>query len=230
MMDEIIIAWCSGTFAERDWGEHFVCPQVKQRQEEEKRQLVALRDQLRPVVHTEQVSDTIKKNISAIHSTSSEWMWCLSVGHFTQAGVLYASADGRQTVRDRESRIPLQEEWRVKKTKYTLTTTCDTDPGRDLNLYVCVLGWGKCGRRGNVQFTTVTWPSHMPPWVYLCVCVWFRLGEEGAEHSMCSCSMWSMRDGDFWSVFNMTSLAVSQQPPTLNDFQGLWGLRSDTRR
>lgn len=32
--------------------------QVKQRQEEEKKHLVALRDQLRPVVHTEQVSGT----------------------------------------------------------------------------------------------------------------------------------------------------------------------------
>lgn len=34
-----------------------LCLQVKQRQEEEKRQLVSLRDQLRPVVHTEQVRD-----------------------------------------------------------------------------------------------------------------------------------------------------------------------------
>lgn len=34
-----------------------VCLQVKQRQDEEKRQLCALRDQLRPVVHTEQVRD-----------------------------------------------------------------------------------------------------------------------------------------------------------------------------
>lgn len=34
-----------------------VCVQVKQRQDEEKRQLCALRDQLRPVVHTEQVRD-----------------------------------------------------------------------------------------------------------------------------------------------------------------------------
>lgn len=113
-----------------------------------------------------------KKKISVIHPTSSEWMWCLSVGHSTQAGVLYASADGRQTVRDRESRIPLQEEWRVKKQNTLLLqhVTLILAVGRDLNLYMCVLGWGKCGRRGNVQFTTVTWPLHMPPWVYLCVC------------------------------------------------------------
>lgn len=35
-----------------------LCVQVKQRQDEEKRQLCTLRDQLRPVVHTEQVRDT----------------------------------------------------------------------------------------------------------------------------------------------------------------------------
>lgn len=35
-----------------------LCVQVKQRQEEEKRQLCTLRDQLRPVVPTEQVRDT----------------------------------------------------------------------------------------------------------------------------------------------------------------------------
>lgn len=88
-----------------------MCLQVKQRQEEEKKHLVALRDQLRPVVHTEQVSGTeAPAPWSVVCPAGGQCVCCSSAGHATQAGLLDAPADGRQTVRDGENRLPLQEE------------------------------------------------------------------------------------------------------------------------
>nr|XP_020466771.1 arf-GAP with SH3 domain, ANK repeat and PH domain-containing protein 2-like isoform X2 [Monopterus albus] len=60
---------------------------VKQRQEEEKRQLCALRDQLRPVVHTEQ--DPVPKQVYSMHQLIGDKQYGTE-----RAGFLYKKSDG----------------------------------------------------------------------------------------------------------------------------------------
>lgn len=84
---------------------------MKQRQEEEKKHLVALRDQLRPVVHTEQVSgpetpadrsfqqvlsvgvaplqDTLPKQVYSMHQLTGDRQYGTE-----RAGFLYKKSDG----------------------------------------------------------------------------------------------------------------------------------------
>ncbi|KAI3369305.1 hypothetical protein L3Q82_007555 [Scortum barcoo] len=60
---------------------------VKQRQEEEKRQLVSLRDQLRPVVHTEQ--DSLPKQVYSMHQLLGDKQYGTE-----RTGFLYKKSDG----------------------------------------------------------------------------------------------------------------------------------------
>uniref|UniRef100_A0A3Q2NSM2 Uncharacterized protein n=1 Tax=Fundulus heteroclitus TaxID=8078 RepID=A0A3Q2NSM2_FUNHE len=63
------------------------CAQVKQRQEEEKRQLCAIRDQLRPVVHTEQ--DSLPKQVYSMHQLLGDKQYGTE-----RTGFLYKKSDG----------------------------------------------------------------------------------------------------------------------------------------
>lgn len=94
----------------------------------------------------------------------------ICVGLFTQASLQHASAVGRQTVWDRKNRIPLQEEWRVTTWIQTPLLISNVSDGTKTTC-LSVSGWGKCGRRENVQFTAVTWPLHMLLWVFSNVCM-----------------------------------------------------------
>ncbi|GLD58153.1 arf-GAP with SH3 domain, ANK repeat and PH domain-containing protein 1-like protein [Lates japonicus] len=60
---------------------------VKQRREEEKRQLCALRDQLRPVVHTEQ--DSLPKQVYSMHQLLGDKQYGTE-----RTGFLYKNSDG----------------------------------------------------------------------------------------------------------------------------------------
>ncbi|XP_051932245.1 arf-GAP with SH3 domain, ANK repeat and PH domain-containing protein 2 isoform X3 [Hippocampus zosterae] len=64
-----------------------VLTSVKQRQEEEKRQLVSLRDQLRPVVHTEQ--DSLPKPVYSMHQLLGDKQYGTE-----RTGFLYKKSDG----------------------------------------------------------------------------------------------------------------------------------------
>uniref|UniRef100_A0A665XBI6 Un-named sa1614 n=1 Tax=Echeneis naucrates TaxID=173247 RepID=A0A665XBI6_ECHNA len=64
-----------------------LCVKVKQRQEEEKRQLCTLRDQLRPVVHTEQ--DSLPKQVYSMHQLLGDKQYGIE-----RSGFLYKKSDG----------------------------------------------------------------------------------------------------------------------------------------
>ncbi|KAM9361683.1 arf-GAP with SH3 domain, ANK repeat and PH domain-containing protein 1 [Symphorus nematophorus] len=96
---------------------------VKQRQEEEKRQLVSLRDQLRPVVHTEQ--DSLPKQVYSMHQLLGDKQYGTE-----RAGFLYKKSDG------------LRKMWQKRKCSVhncylTIAHATPNKPPTRLNLLTC---------------------------------------------------------------------------------------------
>uniref|UniRef100_UPI0037E7E5BC arf-GAP with SH3 domain, ANK repeat and PH domain-containing protein 2 n=1 Tax=Semicossyphus pulcher TaxID=241346 RepID=UPI0037E7E5BC len=96
---------------------------VKQRQEEEKRQLVSLRDQLRPVVHTEQ--DTLPKQVYSMHQLLGDKQYGTE-----RTGFLYKKSDG------------LRKMWQKRKCSVhncylTIAHATPNKPPTRLNLLTC---------------------------------------------------------------------------------------------
>ncbi|XP_054639481.1 arf-GAP with SH3 domain, ANK repeat and PH domain-containing protein 2 isoform X1 [Dunckerocampus dactyliophorus] len=100
-----------------------VLTSVKQRQEEEKRQLVSLRDQLRPVVHTEQ--DTLPKQLYNMHQLLGDKQYGTE-----RSGFLYKKSDG------------LRKMWQKRKCSVhncylTIAHATPNKPPTRLNLLTC---------------------------------------------------------------------------------------------
>uniref|UniRef100_A0A671YJ50 Arf-GAP with SH3 domain, ANK repeat and PH domain-containing protein 2-like n=1 Tax=Sparus aurata TaxID=8175 RepID=A0A671YJ50_SPAAU len=100
-----------------------VCLQVKQRQEEEKKQLVTLRDQLRPVVHTEQ--DSLPKQVYSMHQLLGDKQYGTE-----RSGFLYKKSDG------------LRKMWQKRKCSahncyLTIAHATPNKPPTRLNLLTC---------------------------------------------------------------------------------------------
>ncbi|CAJ1050937.1 LOW QUALITY PROTEIN: arf-GAP with SH3 domain%2C ANK repeat and PH domain-containing protein 2-like [Xyrichtys novacula] len=96
---------------------------VKQRQEEEKRHLVSLRDLLRPVVHTEQ--DTLPKQVYSMHQLLGDKQYGTE-----RAGFLYKKSDG------------LRKMWQKRKCSVhncylTIAHATPNKPPTRLNLLTC---------------------------------------------------------------------------------------------
>ncbi|XP_075881231.1 arf-GAP with SH3 domain, ANK repeat and PH domain-containing protein 1 [Nelusetta ayraudi] len=96
---------------------------VKQRQEEEKKHLVALRDQLRPVVHTEQ--DTLPKQVYSMHQLMGDKQYGTE-----RSGFLYKKSDG------------LRKMWQKRKCSVhncylTIAHATPNKPPTRLNLLTC---------------------------------------------------------------------------------------------
>ncbi|XP_067442565.1 arf-GAP with SH3 domain, ANK repeat and PH domain-containing protein 1 isoform X1 [Thunnus thynnus] len=96
---------------------------VKQRQEEEKRQLVTLRDQLRPVVHTEQ--DSLPKQLYSMHQLLGDKQYGTE-----RTGFLYKKSDG------------LRKMWQKRKCSVhncylTIAHATPNKPPTRLNLLTC---------------------------------------------------------------------------------------------
>ncbi|XP_053723743.1 arf-GAP with SH3 domain, ANK repeat and PH domain-containing protein 2 isoform X3 [Synchiropus splendidus] len=96
---------------------------VKQRQDEEKRQLVSLRDQLRPVVHTEQ--DTLPKQVYSMHQLLGDKQYGTE-----RSGFLYKKSDG------------LRKMWQKRKCSVhncylTIAHATPNKPPTRLNLLTC---------------------------------------------------------------------------------------------
>ncbi|XP_065811255.1 arf-GAP with SH3 domain, ANK repeat and PH domain-containing protein 1 isoform X3 [Labrus bergylta] len=96
---------------------------VKQRQDEEKRQLVSLRDQLRPVVHTEQ--DTLPKQVYSMHQLLGDKQYGTE-----RTGFLYKKSDG------------LRKMWQKRKCSVhncylTIAHATPNKPPTRLNLLTC---------------------------------------------------------------------------------------------
>ncbi|XP_069006173.1 arf-GAP with SH3 domain, ANK repeat and PH domain-containing protein 1 [Embiotoca jacksoni] len=96
---------------------------VKQRQEEEKKQLCSLRDQLRPVVHTEQ--DTLPKPVYNMHQLLGDKQYGTE-----RAGFLYKKSDG------------LRKMWQKRKCSVhncylTIAHATPNKPPTRLNLLTC---------------------------------------------------------------------------------------------
>uniref|UniRef100_A0A7N6A7I6 Un-named sa1614 n=1 Tax=Anabas testudineus TaxID=64144 RepID=A0A7N6A7I6_ANATE len=100
---------------------------VKQRQDEEKKQLCALRDQLRPVVHTEQVRDTdnAQTNVYNMHQLLGDKQYGTE-----KTGFLYKKSDG------------LRKMWQKRKCSVhncylTIAHATPNKPPTRLNLLTC---------------------------------------------------------------------------------------------
>ncbi|XP_030275093.1 arf-GAP with SH3 domain, ANK repeat and PH domain-containing protein 2 isoform X2 [Sparus aurata] len=96
---------------------------VKQRQEEEKKQLVTLRDQLRPVVHTEQ--DSLPKQVYSMHQLLGDKQYGTE-----RSGFLYKKSDG------------LRKMWQKRKCSahncyLTIAHATPNKPPTRLNLLTC---------------------------------------------------------------------------------------------
>ncbi|XP_068170710.1 arf-GAP with SH3 domain, ANK repeat and PH domain-containing protein 1 [Antennarius striatus] len=96
---------------------------VKQRQEDEKRQLVSLRDQLRPVVHTEQ--DSLPKQVYTMHQLLGDRLYGTE-----RTGFLYKKSDG------------LRKMWQKRKCSahncyLTIAHATPNKPPTRLNLLTC---------------------------------------------------------------------------------------------
>ncbi|XP_040015721.1 arf-GAP with SH3 domain, ANK repeat and PH domain-containing protein 2 [Xiphias gladius] len=96
---------------------------VKQRQEEEKKQLCALRDQLRPVVHTEQ--DSLPKQVYNMHQLLGDKQYGTE-----RTGFLYKKSDG------------LRKMWQKRKCSVhncylTIAHATPNKPPTRLNLLTC---------------------------------------------------------------------------------------------
>ncbi|XP_037831091.1 arf-GAP with SH3 domain, ANK repeat and PH domain-containing protein 2 isoform X1 [Kryptolebias marmoratus] len=96
---------------------------VKQRQEEEKRQLCSLRDQLRPVVHTEQ--DSLPKQVYSMHQLLGDKQYGTE-----RTGFLYKKSDG------------LRKMWQKRKCSVhncylTIAHATPNKPPTRLNLLTC---------------------------------------------------------------------------------------------
>nr|XP_046236980.1 arf-GAP with SH3 domain, ANK repeat and PH domain-containing protein 2 [Scatophagus argus]XP_046236990.1 arf-GAP with SH3 domain, ANK repeat and PH domain-containing protein 2 [Scatophagus argus]XP_046236998.1 arf-GAP with SH3 domain, ANK repeat and PH domain-containing protein 2 [Scatophagus argus] len=96
---------------------------VKHRQEEEKRQLVSLRDQLRPVVHTEQ--DSLPKQVYSMHQLLGDKQYGTE-----RTGFLYKKSDG------------LRKMWQKRKCSVhncylTIAHATPNKPPTRLNLLTC---------------------------------------------------------------------------------------------
>uniref|UniRef100_A0A4W6D1T2 Un-named sa1614 n=1 Tax=Lates calcarifer TaxID=8187 RepID=A0A4W6D1T2_LATCA len=96
---------------------------VKQRREEEKRQLCALRDQLRPVVHTEQ--DSLPKQVYSMHQLLGDKQYGTE-----RTGFLYKKSDG------------LRKMWQKRKCSVhncylTIAHATPNKPPTRLNLLTC---------------------------------------------------------------------------------------------
>ncbi|XP_029357925.1 arf-GAP with SH3 domain, ANK repeat and PH domain-containing protein 2 [Echeneis naucrates] len=96
---------------------------VKQRQEEEKRQLCTLRDQLRPVVHTEQ--DSLPKQVYSMHQLLGDKQYGIE-----RSGFLYKKSDG------------LRKMWQKRKCSVhncylTIAHATPNKPPTRLNLLTC---------------------------------------------------------------------------------------------
>ncbi|XP_028302249.1 arf-GAP with SH3 domain, ANK repeat and PH domain-containing protein 1 isoform X2 [Gouania willdenowi] len=95
---------------------------VKQRQEEEKRQLCAIRDQLRPVVHTEQ--DSLPKQVYSMHQLLGDKQYGTE-----RSGFLYKKSDG------------LRKMWQKRKCSvhncYLTIAHATNKPPTRLNLLTC---------------------------------------------------------------------------------------------
>ncbi|XP_028260913.1 arf-GAP with SH3 domain, ANK repeat and PH domain-containing protein 2 [Parambassis ranga] len=96
---------------------------VKQRQEEEKKQLCALRDQLRPVVHTEQ--DSLPKHTYSMHQLLGDKQYGTE-----RTGFLYKKSDG------------LRKMWQKRKCSVhncylTIAHATPNKPPTRLNLLTC---------------------------------------------------------------------------------------------
>ncbi|XP_051270203.1 arf-GAP with SH3 domain, ANK repeat and PH domain-containing protein 2 isoform X6 [Dicentrarchus labrax] len=96
---------------------------VKQRQEEEKKQLVSLRDQLRPVVHTEQ--DSLPKQTYSMHQLLGDKQYGTE-----RTGFLYKKSDG------------LRKMWQKRKCSVhncylTIAHATPNKPPTRLNLLTC---------------------------------------------------------------------------------------------
>ncbi|XP_070815037.1 arf-GAP with SH3 domain, ANK repeat and PH domain-containing protein 2 [Chaetodon trifascialis] len=96
---------------------------VKQRQEEEKKQLVSLRDQLRPVVHTEQ--DSLPKQVYNMHQLLGDKQYGTE-----RTGFLYKKSDG------------LRKMWQKRKCSVhncylTIAHATPNKPPTRLNLLTC---------------------------------------------------------------------------------------------
>ncbi|XP_059185184.1 arf-GAP with SH3 domain, ANK repeat and PH domain-containing protein 2 [Centropristis striata] len=96
---------------------------VKQRQEEEKKQLVTLRDQLRPVVHTEQ--DSLPKQVYSMHQLLGDKQFGTE-----RTGFLYKKSDG------------LRKMWQKRKCSVhdcylTIAHATPNKPPTRLNLLTC---------------------------------------------------------------------------------------------
>nr|XP_033483664.1 arf-GAP with SH3 domain, ANK repeat and PH domain-containing protein 2 isoform X1 [Epinephelus lanceolatus]XP_033483665.1 arf-GAP with SH3 domain, ANK repeat and PH domain-containing protein 2 isoform X1 [Epinephelus lanceolatus] len=96
---------------------------VKQRQEEEKKQLVTLRDQLRPVVHTEQ--DSLPKQVYSMHQLLGDKQYGTE-----RTGFLYKKSDG------------LRKMWQKRKCSVhncylTIAHATPNKPPTRLNLLTC---------------------------------------------------------------------------------------------
>uniref|UniRef100_A0AAQ5XAB3 Un-named sa1614 n=1 Tax=Amphiprion ocellaris TaxID=80972 RepID=A0AAQ5XAB3_AMPOC len=101
----------------------FVCLQVKQRQEEEKKQLCALRDQLRPVVQPEQ--DSLPKQVYSMHQLLGDKQYGTE-----RSGFLYKKSDG------------LRKMWQKRKCSVhncylTIAHATPNKPPTRLNLLTC---------------------------------------------------------------------------------------------
>uniref|UniRef100_A0A669C6C4 Arf-GAP with SH3 domain, ANK repeat and PH domain-containing protein 2 n=1 Tax=Oreochromis niloticus TaxID=8128 RepID=A0A669C6C4_ORENI len=100
-----------------------LCVQVKQRQDEEKRQLCTLRDQLRPVVHTEQ--DSLPKQVYNMHQLLGDKQYGTE-----RTGFLYKKSDG------------LRKMWQKRKCSVhncylTIAHATPNKPPTRLNLLTC---------------------------------------------------------------------------------------------
>ncbi|XP_056246966.1 arf-GAP with SH3 domain, ANK repeat and PH domain-containing protein 2 [Seriola aureovittata] len=96
---------------------------VKQRQEEEKKQLCTLRDQLRPVVHTEQ--DSLPKQVYSMHQLLGDKQYGTE-----RSGFLYKKSDG------------LRKMWQKRKCSVhncylTIAHATPNKPPTRLNLLTC---------------------------------------------------------------------------------------------
>ncbi|CAN9511980.1 unnamed protein product [Ophioblennius macclurei] len=96
---------------------------VKQRQEEEKRQLCVLRDQLRPVVHTDQ--DSLPKQVYSMHQLLGDKQYGTE-----RSGFLYKKSDG------------LRKMWQKRKCSVhncylTIAHATPNKPPTRLNLLTC---------------------------------------------------------------------------------------------
>ncbi|XP_042370498.1 arf-GAP with SH3 domain, ANK repeat and PH domain-containing protein 1-like, partial [Plectropomus leopardus] len=96
---------------------------VKQRQDEEKKQLVTLRDQLRPVVHTEQ--DSLPKQVYSMHQLLGDKQYGTE-----RSGFLYKKSDG------------LRKMWQKRKCSVhncylTIAHATPNKPPTRLNLLTC---------------------------------------------------------------------------------------------